>query len=85
MVTMHVSLPDGLRDWVDARTRSERYSNASEYIRDLIQRDQERAGHIAEIQRQIREGLESGISDQSMDDVLAEARSHARPLTPSDV
>ena len=85
MVTMHVSLPDRLRDWVGARTRSERYSNASEYILDLIQRDLERVGHIAELQRQIREGLESGISDRSMDDVLSEPRSLARQLTPSDV
>lgn len=51
--------------------------NASDHVRDLIRRDQERAGKIAQLQRLIDEGLESGVSDRTMKDIRAEARRRA--------
>ena len=42
MATMNVSLPDAMKNWVEERSRSGRYSNASDYVRDLIRRDKER-------------------------------------------
>ena len=36
------------------------YSNASDYVRHLIRRDQERARAIAQLQAAITEGMESG-------------------------
>jgi antitoxin ParD1/3/4 len=77
MPTVNVSLPDSMKDWVEAQARSGRYSNASDYVRDLIQRDQERANKLAELQRLITEGLESGVSDRSIRDVLKSARNRA--------
>jgi antitoxin ParD1/3/4 len=78
MATMNVSLPDPMKDWVEAQAKSGRYSNASDYVRDLIRRDQERAGKLAELQGLITEGLESGISDRTIDDVLKAAREQAK-------
>ncbi len=69
MATMNVSLPDPMKDWVEAQARTGRYSNASDYVRDLIRRDQERAGKIAELQKLIDDGLASGISGRSEDDI----------------
>lgn len=40
MATMNVSLPDAMKDWVESQTRTGRYGNASDYVRDLIRRDQ---------------------------------------------
>jgi antitoxin ParD1/3/4 len=77
MATMNVSLPDPMKEWVEAQARSGRYSNASDYVRDLIRRDQERAEKIARMQQLVREGLESGVSDQSMDDIEKAARDEA--------
>lgn len=77
MATMNVSLPDAMKEWVEAQTRTGRYGNASDYVRDLIRKDQDRSRAMAEIQALIDEGLASGISDRSMDDVLAEARRRA--------
>ncbi|MBY5816998.1 type II toxin-antitoxin system ParD family antitoxin [Rhizobium leguminosarum] len=74
MATMNVSLPDPMKEWVDAQTKTGRYSNASDYVRDLIRRDQERAGKLAELQRLITDGLESGVSDRPKADILREAR-----------
>jgi len=74
MATMNVSLPGAMKDWVEAQAASGRYSNASDYVRDLIRRDQERADKIARMQVLVTEGLESGISTQTMDDIAAAAR-----------
>jgi len=62
MATMNVSLPDLMKNWVEAQARSGRQGNASDYVRDLIRRDQERAAQIAQLQAAITEGIESGIA-----------------------
>lgn len=74
MATMNVSLPDPMKEWVDSQTKTGRYSNASDYVRDLIRRDQERSDKLAELQRLITDGLESGVSDRSKEDILQIAR-----------
>ncbi|TQD33331.1 type II toxin-antitoxin system ParD family antitoxin (plasmid) [Rhodobacter capsulatus] len=60
MATMNVSLPDPMKAWVEAQTQHGRYSNASDYVRDLIRRDQDRQQAIAELQQIVDEGLASG-------------------------
>ena len=74
MATMNVSIPDPMKHWVEAQAKTGRYSNASDYVRDLIRRDQAQAAKIAEVQRLVTEGLASGISNQSMADILKESR-----------
>lgn len=77
MATMNVSLPDPMKHWVEAQAQTGRYSNASDYVRDLIRRDQERLGKISAMQRFVDEGLQSGIGDRSMDTLLKDAQSQA--------
>jgi antitoxin ParD1/3/4 len=60
MATMNVSLPDPLKAWVEAQAETGRYANASDYVRDLIRKDQERASKLDALQRLITEGMESG-------------------------
>lgn len=60
MATMNVSLPDPMKEWVEAQAATGRYANASDYVRDLIRRDQERAAKIASMQSLMDEGLASG-------------------------
>ena len=78
MATMNVSLPDVMKEWVESQARSGRYGNASDYVRDLIRRDQERADKIAAMQRLIDEADAGGVSEDTLDDILAEARRQAR-------
>ena len=40
--TMNVSLPDELKTFVDERVDRDGYGSTSEYVRDLIRRDQDR-------------------------------------------
>lgn len=64
MATMNVSLPEPMKSWVDAQTKGGRYSNASDYVRDLIRKDQDRQQAIAELQQLITEGIESGEPEE---------------------
>ena len=75
MATMNVSLPDPMKEWVELQTQTGRYSNASDYVRDLIRRDQERKDKIAHMQALVDEALESGVSEKSMEEILRHARS----------
>ena len=63
MATMNVSLPDPMKAWVEDQTQDGRYSNASDYVRHLIRRDQERAHAIATLQAAITEGVDSGPAE----------------------
>ena len=74
MATMNISLPDPMKSWVEAQTDGVRYANSSDYIRDLIRRDQERSAKIAHWQRLIDEARDSGISDKTVDQIFEEAR-----------
>lgn len=67
MATMNVSLPDQMKDWVENQTQTGRYSNTSDYVRDLIRRDQERNDKISHMQILVTEALESGVSHKSME------------------
>jgi len=74
MATMNVSLPDAMKEWVEGRSQSGRYSNASDYVRDLIRRDQEREEKVRAMQILIDEAIDSGLSPRSMQEILADAR-----------
>lgn len=73
MATMNISLPDPMKQWVEAKAGSGRYSNVSDYIRDLIRREQERTDRIAEMQGLVDEARASGPSDETMADIRARA------------
>ncbi|HQT61937.1 MULTISPECIES: type II toxin-antitoxin system ParD family antitoxin [unclassified Acidiphilium] len=74
MATMNVSLPDPMKEWVEQQTRGGRYSNASDYVRDLIRRDQDRTAKVAAMQQLVSEGLESGKGTRSIDELREAAR-----------
>lgn len=74
MTTMNVSLPEEMKHWVEQQARSGRFGNSSDYVRDLIRRDQERQAKIAHLQQLVNEGLESGPSDMTMADIRKAAR-----------
>jgi len=42
MSTMNISLPDQLKRFVDERVASSGYGTSSEYLRELIRKDQDR-------------------------------------------
>ncbi len=60
MATMNISLPDQMKAYAEAQAKDGRFSNVSDYMRDLIRRDQAKATAVAELQGLIDEGMASG-------------------------
>ena len=42
MSTMNISLPEGLKDFVDMQVDTRGFGTSSEYVRELIRKDQDR-------------------------------------------
>jgi antitoxin ParD1/3/4 len=61
MATMNISLTDKLKSFVEAKVESGDYGNASEYVRDLIRKQQAHEDAIAELQILLDEGEASGF------------------------
>ncbi|HSV35439.1 MAG TPA: type II toxin-antitoxin system ParD family antitoxin [Ramlibacter sp.] len=58
-VTMNISLTEDLKSFVDVRVKARGYSSYSEYVRDLVRKDEERAKE-EQLKALIEEGLQSG-------------------------
>ena len=74
MATMNVSLPDAMKDWVEAQAATGRFANASDYVRDLIRRDQERRDKIAHMQKLVDEALAGGIGTRTKEEIRMAGR-----------
>tara|TARA_R110001606_G_scaffold358188_4_gene509748 strand:+ start:784 stop:1065 length:282 start_codon:yes stop_codon:yes gene_type:complete len=77
IATINVSLPGPIKELVECQTEGGRYSNASNYVRDLIRRDQERAAKIVVMHAQVTEGLNSGVGVRTMGALRAAALAQA--------
>lgn len=55
--TMSFALPESMREYIDNRVAAGSYGNTSEYIRDLIRRDQEE-----QAKKRLRDLIEVGLA-----------------------
>ena len=78
MAQMNISIPDKLKGWAESRVAEGRYSSTSDYVRDLVRRDQENEEKLRRLQAAIDEGLASGVSERDPFDYLAELRAGLR-------
>ncbi len=84
MAQINISVPPVLKDWIDSRVAQGRYSSPSDYLRDLVRRDQDEAvDDAAWLHAKLDEGLASPVLDRDafevLDDVLARGRArHAK-------
>lgn len=74
--TMSFALPESLRDYIDERVRTGDYGNTSEYLRDLIRRDQD-AEAARRFRSLIADGLASGDGRPLTDEVVENLRDRA--------
>lgn len=84
MAQMNVSVPNPMKDWCEAQVRQGRYSTTSDYVRDLIRRDQDNRTGVTALQAAIDEGLASGQSPRSLDEILTEARKRGERPAPHE-
>ena len=75
MATLNVSLPEAMRNWIDAQVGSGAYTNASDYIRDLIRHDQQER---EELRLALIEAEQSGTSPRKVEDIVQETKVRLR-------
>lgn len=73
-----ITLSDTQDAWVKSRIARGDYTNDSEYIRDLVRRDRQQQDSMAALKAAIAEGLESGVSEQSLADIWQAAENRHR-------
>ncbi|WP_373487234.1 type II toxin-antitoxin system ParD family antitoxin [Blastomonas sp.] len=74
---MNISLPDEMKAFVDAQVATGMYANASDFIRDLIRNRAEERDEAFAVERLddlLEQGLASGITTRSLEQIVAEAR-----------
>lgn len=78
MASMNVSVPDPMRDWVQRRIDSGHYATVSDYVRDLIRRDQMEADERQVWIAALIEGEKSGVSKRRVPEILAKLKQELR-------
>lgn len=75
-----ITLTERQGDWVKHQIESGEYTNDSEYIRALIRQDQERNAKFLTLKQAIQDGVDSGVSELSLEEIWrqAEARHKAK-------
>ena len=76
MAQLNVSVPEGLKRWVELRVAEGRYSSTSDLIRDLIRSRQDEEAELAALQAALDKGRASpplpGTPSEIIADVIAE-------------
>lgn len=80
MSTMNVSLPDQMRDWVDSRIDAGRYNNVSEYVRELIRKDQDEVSNNQKFVAAIEAGRISGLDERPLKQIFKDAKQKAKSI-----
>jgi antitoxin ParD1/3/4 len=82
VASMNVSVPESMRDWVQSRIESGEYASVSDYVRDLIRRDQNalaRQLKVEDIRRTIEESRAMGRT-LTADEVFARIEDKLRRM-----
>ena len=83
MATMNISVPDPMKSWVQAQIEEGKYASSSDYVRDLIRKDQEEKDKLVALQAAITAGVESNEAGElDMESIKQKARKLAGPDTP---
>ena len=73
-----ITVTDQQDQWIKARIAAGGFTNDSEYIRNLIRRDQEQSAKYRVLEAAIRDGIESGVSDKTVPQIMEEVEARLR-------
>lgn len=77
MATMNISLPDELKQFVDAQVSEHSYGSSSEYLRELIRKQRD----VEKLRNMLLDGFNSGPGQVADDTFFAELRDIAEGNT----
>jgi antitoxin ParD1/3/4 len=78
MATINASLSDPMKEWVEDQVGGGSYSNASDYVRDLIRQVQDAQNKRELLVNSLKKGEESGISKRTLDDIWNDIKANKR-------
>ena len=64
--------------WIKSRITIGDFTNDSEYLRDLVRQDQAKNTKFSVLKAAITEGMESGISEKTVPDIMKEVEKRMR-------
>ena len=64
--------------WIKSRIEAGEFTNDSEYVRDLVRRDEAKNARFSALKEAITEGMESGISNKSIPDIMKEVETRMK-------
>ena len=67
-----ITLTEKQDEWIKGQTARGDFTNDSEYLRDLIRRDQEQNARFRALKAAIEEGMNSGVSNNTVNDIMEE-------------
>ena len=76
-----ITLTEQQDQWVKAQIEQGDYTNDSEYFRDLVRRDQAQKSPSTALKTSIMEGLESGVSERTLNDIWADEEARYKTKT----
>ena len=74
MAQLQITMPESLNDWIEAKVQTGRYVDVSDYLRDLVRRDQEANDDLLDA---LEEAAASGDSGRTLDDIWEAAKARA--------
>lgn len=57
-------------NWIKFKIQKGDFTNDSEYIRDLVRKDQAQNTRILELKEAIEDGINSGVSEKKVSDIM---------------
>jgi antitoxin ParD1/3/4 len=73
-----ITLTDKQDKWIKAQIAHGDFTNDSEYIRDLVRRDQEQNAKIQALRKAIQEGIGSEDSKKSVSEIMNEVEARLK-------
>lgn len=65
-------------DWLKSQIANGKYTSDSEVIRDLIRKQQEREDEFQELKAAIQNGIESGVSEKTLPQIMKDVENRLR-------
>lgn len=70
MMRKTIVISDAMDGWIKTQIKNGRYEDDSDYVRDLIRRDQDRYKAAHDMFVLVQEGMQSGISPHNVFDIM---------------
>lgn len=75
-----ITLTDKQDQWIKTQITAGGFTNDSEYIRDLVRRDQEQNAQFLALKQAIQEGLDSNVSNKTVGEIWEEAERRSKNI-----